>query len=581
MAVPNTFTSGTVISAADVNANFAAVPTSADLAASTGAGLIGTTESITAQAAITARAKSSDLAASTGAGLIGMAGGGSVESKLGSLAGNIVFEDGPLGKNQINNSTVNDIPTDVSGSYVAAGTPTHPNLIGYLQNQDQFTGDNVTTVFTTTFDVASTGDIKPTLIRADGVRVDLDSISPTPYTPAIVGGKYQITYPKAGHYVNDGTGGSEGSNPAILTTQSLILRQRSATIQANCGSDYSGIYGGYDNILRGGIMSHILGAHCRINTFGLVGASNGDHNIIWGGSYHTIATGYYGGIFAGTNNSITTTTAQGAAIIGGSGNTASGSRSGIFVSSSSTASGTGAMIVGGSLSTASGNGAIVLGRTNTASGQDTVTGGNINSNGGPFSTVFGLSCTLTGGGYAMVAGRSLTVSGQYAAAFGFTHTVAGNGALVSGYDAKAPLAVSQVIGGAQFAANGDAQSTVIVMKRQTTNNTVTDLRAGSASQRLVIPSDTTWGFIAYVTARRTDADNESAFYEIKGCIDNNAGTVALVGTVTVTSIAEDTAAWDATAVADNTNKSLNINVTGEAAKTINWVARVTLVEVTG
>ena len=34
-------------------------------------------------------------------------------------------------------------------------------------------------------------------------------------------------------------------------------------------------------------------------------------------------------------------------------------------------------------------------------------------------------------------------------------------------------------------------------------------------------------------------------------------------------------------VADDTNDSLKIQVTGEAAKTIRWVARITLVEVTG
>ena len=48
-----------------------------------------------------------------------------------------------------------------------------------------------------------------------------------------------------------------------------------------------------------------------------------------------------------------------------------------------------------------------------------------------------------------------------------------------------------------------------------------------------VDTDTTWAFDILIVARRTDADNESAAYEIKGCIDNNAGAVALVSAVTI------------------------------------------------
>ena len=50
---------------------------------------------------------------------------------------------------------------------------------------------------------------------------------------------------------------------------------------------------------------------------------------------------------------------------------------------------------------------------------------------------------------------------------------------------------------------------------------------------------------------------------------------------TQTVIAEDNAAWDATAAADDTHDALIVQVTGEAAKTVYWVAKVELVEVTG
>jgi hypothetical protein len=65
MTVPNIFVSGTLISASEVNENFASIGT--DLAATTGAQLIGTTENNTVQAALNARVKTADLA-STDAG---------------------------------------------------------------------------------------------------------------------------------------------------------------------------------------------------------------------------------------------------------------------------------------------------------------------------------------------------------------------------------------------------------------------------------------------------------------------------------------------------------------------------------
>ena len=58
----------------------------------------------------------------------------------------------------------------------------------------------------------------------------------------------------------------------------------------------------------------------------------------------------------------------------------------------------------------------------------------------------------------------------------------------------------------------------------------------------------------------------------------NASTI-LIGTVLKTVIAESVATWDANATADTTTGSLKVTVTGEAAKTIRWVAYVEMVEV--
>jgi hypothetical protein len=83
-----------------------------------------------------------------------------------------------------------------------------------------------------------------------------------------------------------------------------------------------------------------------------------------------------------------------------------------------------------------------------------------------------------------------------------------------------------------------------------------------------------------VVARRTDADDESASYTISGVIDNNAGTTALAGPTQIKSALEDTVAWSCVASADDANDALVFTVTGEAAKTIKWLAVVTLAKIT-
>lgn len=128
---------------------------------------------------------------------------------------------------------------------------------------------------------------------------------------------------------------------------------------------------------------------------------------------------------------------------------------------------------------------------------------------------------------------------------------------------------------------GDAQSRETVIRATTTNNTPTEM-TGYNGQRLTLANDTTFTFEVVVTARRSDANDESAGYILTGVIDRNAAanTTALVGSVTKTVLGEDTAAWDVDATADTTNGALKISVTGENSKTIGWVACVRIVQVT-
>lgn len=126
----------------------------------------------------------------------------------------------------------------------------------------------------------------------------------------------------------------------------------------------------------------------------------------------------------------------------------------------------------------------------------------------------------------------------------------------------------------------------VVSRATTANDTPTaltfDSAAPSATNQLILPNDSTYTFSILVTARRTDADNESAGYKFEGVIDRNniAATTYFVGTPIKTVLAADSA-WDCNISVDTVNGGLRITCTGELNKTIKWVAVCNTAEVTG
>jgi hypothetical protein len=209
--------------------------------------------------------------------------------------------------------------------------------------------------------------------------------------------------------------------------------------------------------------------------------------------------------------------------------------------------------------------------------------GGFNTNvSGVYAAGFGLD-NVVSGAHSIAQGRSVTVSGESSAGFGRNVTVSAPHALAHGRDALATFAFSQVVGGEQFAAQGDCQTIRLVLKRTTTNGSATDMRIGNATSRMDMPANTTWAFEGLIVGRRVDSGTESAGYRIAGCIRRGAtaGATALVGSPTITVLGEDTAAWDVTILADMSNGGLIIRVTGEADKTIRWVGSLSIAQVSG
>lgn len=176
-------------------------------------------------------------------------------------------------------------------------------------------------------------------------------------------------------------------------------------------------------------------------------------------------------------------------------------------------------------------------------------------------------------------------------ALGTNSVAIGEGATANAIDSLAIglQSLARIQGGVvqasgRFASSGDAQTGKYLVRTATINATPTELFVdGTAgSIRLTLPDDSTWSFRVLITGHRTDVSDGHAGYEVKGVIfrTTGAGTTALQGVISKTILAESNVPWDINITADSVNGSLKITATGQAGKTIRWLAYVETVEVT-
>jgi hypothetical protein len=232
---------------------------------------------------------------------------------------------------------------------------------------------------------------------------------------------------------------------------------------------------------------------------------------------------------------------------------------------------------------ASGAGAALIGGVNnTASGTDAIVGG------GSGNVASGSRAAVLGGLGNTADGNNAWVPGGERAT---TRSTAGRGAWASG----------------RFAANGDAQSGEFSLRIQTSDATAQRLTANAGAptgtNTVNLPNNGTYRVKVFVVAQQTGGTagtaGDCASWEADVLIRRgaNAAATVLVGGHTVTNapaLAAVTAgtpfapgqrdagaaAWTLTLAADTTNGGLAVTGTGEANKTIRWVARVQSVEVT-
>lgn len=377
----------------------------------------------------------------------------------------------------------------------------------------------------------------------------------------------------------------------------------------NADKEYDTVGGGEGNLAKGG-WSTISGG--QSNT------TDGENSTIGGGSrnnagakYATIAGGgptdagnptttnnrvydNYGTIGGGGGNIIGISNSAKfsdfATIGGGENNLAEGNRSVVSGGTGNQAIDQYTTVGGGTSNKATGYAATISGGDkNEASGPNSSIGGGGDTDGeipGFANYATDSFSTVSGGGNNR-AGNSNSSSGDARAA-----TIGG------GEGNRATNKYSTIPGGRHALANnygqfayasgqfssdksqaGDAQTSIYVLRGETTDSTQTEifLDGHQQSERINIADGQTLAF-DFLIAARSDG-NQSAGYQGSGVIENYSGTVSLVG-YAVTMEIEDNTAWSISISADDTNDALVIKVTGASSTDIRWVATLRTTEVT-
>ncbi len=237
------------------------------------------------------------------------------------------------------------------------------------------------------------------------------------------------------------------------------------------------------------------------------------------------------------------------------------------------------MICGGNFNSASGSFAVIVGG-----------GGNTNYDSFLGNSASGFASFIGAGYKNTVTGNySVIVGGETNTANGLTSTIGGgklnivsSGAdystISGGIEAQANNYGQVVNASGKFTVAGDAQTSVFVLRNQTTAAAATSLFLNGSTLRIAIPTNGAMTFKVTIIGKITGQTATVGGWEIIGSISNNgAGTAVIIG-ANITRTLNTPAGWGVPTVGVS-GQNMDIQVTGAAATTIDWVARVETVEV--
>jgi len=222
----------------------------------------------------------------------------------------------------------------------------------------------------------------------------------------------------------------------------------------------------------------------------------------------------------------------------------------------------------------------------------TVGGGTGNQDpGGSLSVVAGGRGNNANDGYGTISGgrQNITIGDDSTIGGGYRNGATDYSAVVGGAFSN-PSHYGEVAHSLGSFSFNPAQHCRMILRCQTTNATTTELSANggppgtSPSLRFGLASNTAYKFKIDLVARES-ATNDTAWWEISGAIRKGSFSLAtsLVGSLsTNTGSTAGASTWAVSVTSATTgNGALLISVTGQAGKTIRWVASLHATRITG
>lgn len=126
-----------------------------------------------------------------------------------------------------------------------------------------------------------------------------------------------------------------------------------------------------------------------------------------------------------------------------------------------------------------------------------------------------------------------------------------------------------------FSTNGDCQTRSVLLRGETTDATATELLTPG---RFSIPDETVVSCEVHIIGRQDSGANHVSYRRL--CLlERTGGTLALAGSVqTLGTDIETDSNWDVLLTADDGNKSLCVQVTGNTGQTVRWTAAIRAIE---
>ncbi len=186
-----------------------------------------------------------------------------------------------------------------------------------------------------------------------------------------------------------------------------------------------------------------------------------------------------------------------------------------------------------------------------------------------------------GSSYTVAIGNNTQATASSGVAIGGNSVASATFTVALGHYSKAATQGKFAFSSNRYAAAGDTQGALYILRQRTTDATSKTLTTSSGGtptdQQIVLPSGSAYAFHGTIIAKQSGSANAAA-WEIKGLIVNNGGTTTL--TNSATTVISNTPSWSMALSADDTNDALAITVTGAASTTIAWVANIQTSEVT-